>query len=152
MIRKASRAGIQIYSGRDPKLFQTFQKLYNQTMEQNNARESYYFQDDFYVSLLEDLNSNSRIFYAVYEQKIIAMAIILHCNKQLHYHLAGSLKAYQHLGPNNLLLYEVACWGNEHGYTTFHLGSGLGRRERQDLRFSFIKRNCAGTGEAGTYG
>lgn len=137
-IRKAKKSGVKIYWGRDPKLYQTFKEIYNQTMDRDQARNYYYFKDDFYESLVEDLKYNAMMFYAVYEEKIIAMSIILLCNKQLHYHFSGSLKEFQILAPTNLLLYEAACWGAEYGYKTLHLGSGLGGKEDSLYKFKSV--------------
>lgn len=137
VIRKAQKSGVQIFWGRDPALIDRFITLYNETMDNDNAEEYYYFLKDFYYSILSDLKYNSLIFYAEYEGKLIAMAIILFTNQQMHYHLSASDRKYQHVAPNNLLLYEAACWGCENGYKTFHLGGGLGGKE--DSLFSFKK-------------
>ena len=91
-------------------------------MDKDKADDYYYFGKNFYESILLDLKYNSLIFYAVYENKIIAMAIILFNNRKMHYHLSAVNKQYQHLAPTNFLLYEAACWGHENGYKTFHLG------------------------------
>jgi len=95
------------------------------------------FKKDFYNSILEDLKYNSLIFYAVFEDRIISMSIILFANKQMHYHLSATDREYRNLAPTNLLLYEAACWGIENGYKTFHLGGGLGSRE--DSLYQFKK-------------
>lgn len=136
-IRNAIRSGVQIYWGRNSKLFNQFMDLYNTTMDKDNAKDYYYFKKDFYKSILYDLGYNSLIFYAVFEEKVIAMSIILFSNQQMHYHLSASDMEYRHFAPTNLLLYEAACWGCENGYKTFHLGGGLGSKE--DSLFEFKK-------------
>ena len=75
------------------------------------------------------------MFYATYEGKIIAMSIMLFANKQMHYHLSGSLLEYRHLAPSNLLLYKAALWGYEHGFKTLHLGGGVGSGEDNLYKF-----------------
>lgn len=135
MIRKAKKSGVEIYCGRSPELFCKFKKLYNATMDKDNAKEYYYFEEDFYKSVLYDLKYNSLIFYAVYEEKIISMSIILITNKYVHYHLSASDREYQHLAPTNLLLYEAACWSCVNGYKVFHLGGGLGSKQDNLYRF-----------------
>lgn len=137
MIRKATKSGIKIFWGRNPKIIDEFINLYNATMDKDNAKDYYYFKREFYESVLNDLKYNSLIFYAVYEQNIIAMSMILYSNKQIHYHLSASDRMFQHLAPTNLLLYEVAYWGCENGYKTFHLGGGLGSKE--DSLYNFKK-------------
>ncbi|RXT03677.1 GNAT family N-acetyltransferase [Ammoniphilus sp. CFH 90114] len=136
-IRKAKKAGVDIFWGRKTDLFEKFRPLYNGTMDRDGAIEYYYFKNDFYSSILSDLKYNSLMFYAQYKEEIIAMSVILFVNQQMHYHLSASDKEYQHLAPTNLLLYEAASWGCENGYKTLHLGGGVGSNE--DSLYTFKK-------------
>ncbi|TYS47050.1 lipid II:glycine glycyltransferase FemX [Bacillus infantis] len=138
MIRKANNSGVEIFWGRDTNLIEEFIGLYNATMDKDHAHEYYYFNKDFYNSVLKDLKYNSLMFYAVFEKKIIAMSFILYSNEKIHYHLSASDRNYQKLAPTNLLLYEVACWGCENGYKTFHLGGGLGSKEDSLYKFKKV--------------
>ena len=135
MIRKAEKNGIEIRHGRDLVLFEDFRKIYNATMEKDHAEEYYFFGEKFYESIHSDLRDNYEMFYAVYEGQIIAMSIMLFANKQMHYHLSGSLLEYRNLAPSNLLLYKAALWGCEQGYKTFHLGGGVGSGEDNLYKF-----------------
>lgn len=135
VIRKARKNGVEIYWGRDVELIKQFIKMYNTTMDEDGATDYYYFQDEFYNSILHDLKYNSMIFYAVYNKNIIAMSMILFTNKQMHYHLSASDKKHQHLAPTNLLLYEASCWGHSNGFKSFHLGGGLGSNEDSLYKF-----------------
>lgn len=137
VIRKAIKSGVEIYWGRSSKLISEFIPLYNATMNKDDATDYYYFDRDFYKSVLEDLKYNCLIFYAVYDQKIISMSMILFGNDNMHYHLSASDREYQSLAATNLLLYEAACWGCENGYKSFHLGGGLGSKE--DSLYNFKK-------------
>ena len=92
MIRKAKKNGVVVYSGRYPEIFQTFRNIYNSTMDKDNAEKYYYFSSNFYQSILNDLPQNAQVFYAVYENNIIAASIILAANGKLNYHLSGSIK------------------------------------------------------------
>lgn len=140
-IRKAINSGVKIYWGRNQELFKNFIDMYNNTMDKDNADEYYYFKDTFYESVLNDLKDHSIMFYAVLNEKVIAMSIIMHCNKQLHYHLSASDREYLKYAPTNLLLYEAACWGCENGYESLHLGGGLGAKHDGLYKFkkSFTK-------------
>lgn len=135
VIRKAIKSGVEIFWGRSPELINEFIPLYNRTMNKDGATDYYYFDKDFYQSVLQDLRYNSLFFYALYEQKIISMSIILFGNNNMHYHLSASDKEYQSLAATNLLLYEAACWGCENGYKSFHLGGGLGSEEDSLYKF-----------------
>ena len=135
MIRKAEKNGIDIRHGKDLDLFQDFKRIYNATMDKDLAEDYYYFSDAFYESINHDLKDNSELFYAVYDGEIVAISIILFANKQMHYHLSGSLLEYRNLAPSNLLLYKAALWGYEQGFKTFHLGGGVGSGEDNLYRF-----------------
>lgn len=126
MIRKAKSAGLEVFWGRDDMLVEEFCKIYNATMDNANASKYYYFEKEFYESVITDLKNNAMFFYTKYNGQIIAISIIMFCNRQMHYHLSASLKQFQKLAPTNLLLYEAACYGSDNGYTSFHLGGGLG--------------------------
>lgn len=135
MIRKAEKNGIEIRHGKDLALFEDFRRIYNATMEKDNAEEYYFFGEKFYESIHNDLYDNYEMFYAVYEGQIIAMSIMLFGNKQMHYHLSGSVLEFRNLAPSNLLLYKAALWGCEQGYKTFHLGGGVGSGEDNLYKF-----------------
>lgn len=137
VIRKAINNGIQIKKGLSKELLEAFIEIYNKTMDKDNADEYYYFEKDFYYSILDDLKENANVFYAELNEKIIAASIMIYANGKLNYHLSGSLREYQNLAPSNLLLWKAAEWGNEIGCATFHLGGGVGSGE--DSLFKFKK-------------
>ena len=135
MIRKAEKNRIEIRHGKDLELFKDFKRIYNATMEKDHAEEYYFFGDEFYESIHRDLHDNYEMFYAVMDGQIIAMSIMLFANKQMHYHLSGSMIKYRNLAPSNLLLYKAALWGCEQGFKTFHLGGGVGSGEDNLYKF-----------------
>lgn len=136
-IRKAEKNGIEIHHGQGIELFEQFIPIYNSTMEKDDASGYYYFSPDFYYAIHKYLYANYEMFYATLGDKVIMMAIMLYCNGQMHYHLSGSLLEYRNLEPNNLLLYEAALWGCQHGLKTLHLGGGVG--SGNDALFEFKK-------------
>ena len=135
MIRKAEKNGIEVHHSHDYSLFKDFIHIYNSTMEKDNADEYYYFKEDFYQSIHQDLNGHYEIFYATYNGMIVSIAIMLYANKQMHYHLSGSVLEYRNLAPSNLLLYKAALWGHEQGLITLHLGGGIGSEEDSLYKF-----------------
>lgn len=137
MIRKAIKSGVEVYWGNDKNLIDKFIPMYNNTMDYDEATDYYYFEEEFYESIINDLKYESMFFYAMYEGKVISMAIILFHNKQMHYHLSASIFKYRNLAATNLLLYNAAIWGSQNGYKTFHLGGGVGSKE--DGLFKFKK-------------
>ena len=135
MVRKAQKSGVVIYNGRYPEIYEQFRKIYNATMDKDDANEYYYFKPEFYQSVLNDLSEEAQVFYAMLEDKVIAASIILAENGRLNYHLSGSVRQYQNLAPTNLLLYKAALWGCKNGCKTLHLGGGVG--SSQDNLYKF---------------
>lgn len=136
MIRKAQKNGLRVYRASDPDSYREFRKVYDLTMDKDSATNYYYFKEDYYRSIWEDLSRNAQVFYTQAEDgTLAAAAIMLGANGRLNYHLSGSRRELQNLAPTNLLLYEAACWGSENGYKTLHLGGGLGAREDSLLAF-----------------
>ena len=137
IIRKAKKNNVKIYHGQNPQLYSKFKSIYDKTMDKDRADKYYYFNDKFYQSILDDLPYNAQIFYAVYEEEVIAASIMLMANGKINYHLSGSVKEYSSLAPTNLILYHTALWGCENGYQTLYLGGGVGSNE--DSLFKFKK-------------
>ena len=137
MIRKAQKSGIEIHRTKDIEIYNTFREIYNSTMDKDNADDYYYFGEEFYESVCNDLADNAEVFYATFEDKIIAASIMIYANGRINYHLSGSIREYANLAPTNLLLYEAALWGCANGYKTLYLGGGVGSGE--DSLFKFKK-------------
>ena len=135
MIRKALKNDIKIYNGRFPEIYEKFRVIYNGTMDKDDAEQYYYFQPDFYTSVLEDLPSNAQVFWAEKDGQTIAASIMIYANGRMNYHLSGSLREYSSLAPTNLLLYKAALWGCANGYKTLYLGGGVGSGEDSLFKF-----------------
>lgn len=135
MIRKAIKNDIVIYNGRFPEIFEKFRTIYNGTMDRDDAEEYYYFGQEFYRSILEDLPQNAQVFWAAKDGQVIAASIMIGANGYLNYHLSGSLREFSSLAPGNLILYSAALWGCANGYRTFYLGGGVGSGEDSLFKF-----------------
>ncbi len=134
-IRKAIKNGVKIYNGRYPEIYETFRKIYNSTMEKVGAEDYYYFEPEFYTSVLNDLLQNAQVFYAVKDGTVISAFILLAANGMMNYHLSGSMREYSSLAATNLLIYEAALWGSANGYKSLYLGGGVGSGEDSLFRF-----------------
>jgi len=142
VIRKAIKSGVKIYHGQFPEIYKTFKVIYDLTMDSDNAKAYYYFNDEFYNSIREDLFNESQVFWAEVDKKIIAVSIMITANGYMNYHLSGSLREYQNLAPTNLLLYKAALWGCANGCKSLHLGGGVGAKEDSLYKFkSAFNRN-----------
>lgn len=136
-IRKAEKSGLKTYWCRNEKIIDTFMEIYNSTMAKDEAEEYYYFNKDFYLSIINDLKYQAMFFYTELNGEITAISICMFCNGSIHLHLSASKKEYQKLAPNNLLLYEAALWASENGCTRMHIGGGVG--SKHDSLYIFKK-------------
>ena len=143
MIRKAVKNDVKIYNGRFPEIYERFRLIYNGTMDKDDAEEYYYFGEEFYKSMLNDLPQNAQMFWADKDRQVIAASIMLATNGRMNYHLSGSLREFSSLAPTNLLLYQAALWGCANGYKTLYLGGGVGSGEDSLFKFkrAFYKGN-----------
>lgn len=134
-IRKAQKNNLTIKSGFDKKMLEEFISIYNETMKRDNAEPYYFFGQDFFKSILENLKEYAKIYTVYYNNKAINSSIILFNNQNAHYHLSGSLSDYMHLGANNFALYEIALDLCQMGCKKFHLGGGYGGDTSPLLKF-----------------
>lgn len=135
VIRKAIKNDVVVYNGRYPEIFETFRTIYNKTMDKDEADKYYYFEPEFYESIMNDLSENAQVFYAVKDDVVIAAAIMLGSNGMIDYHLSGSLREYSSMAATNLILYKTALWGSANGYKSLYLGGGVGSGEDSLFKF-----------------
>lgn len=134
-IRKAQNNNLEIKSGFNKEFLNEFIKIYKETMTRDNADKYYFFNNDFFKSILENLNEFAKIYTVYYNNKPINSSIIMFNGKNAHYHLSGTLSDYMRLGANNYALYKIALDLCEMGYKKFHLGGGYGGDDSPLLKF-----------------
>lgn len=135
VIRKAIKNDVKVYNGRFPEIYEKFRMIYNGTMDKDDAEDYYYFGEEFYKSVLEDIPENAQVFWAEKDGIVIAASIMIGANGYMDYHLSGSLREFSSLAPTNLLLYKAALWGNANGYRSLYLGGGVGSGEDSLFKF-----------------
>lgn len=137
MIRKAIKEGVEVKHTNEKWIINKFMELYNQTMDRDGATDYYYFKEDYYETFNDELASEHEIFYAVKDDEIIAAAIMMFANNNVHYHLSASNMTGRKYAATNLIISETAKFGVQNGYKGFHLGGGVGAAE--DSLYSFKK-------------
>jgi len=127
-VRRARRSGLTVVSesGGDglPAGLHGFRELYRHTMDRNEASGYYYFGKDYFDQLFRRLGPRAVLISVHREEAIVASMIMLAYRRWLHAHLAGSDTALLSLRPNDLLFFEAAAWGANHGFEILHLGGG----------------------------
>lgn len=128
-IRKALKSGITVDFSNTSEDLREFIRLYRLTMDKNNADKYYYFDDQYFKNLRNLLKDHFVIANARIGGETIAAGIILCYESFMSYHLEGSDPEKLHLAPNNLLNFEIACYGIKQGVSLFHIGGGRGRED-----------------------
>lgn len=146
MIRKAIKNGITTSELDVNEHLDDFIRLYYMALDRNHASKSHYYDKAYFINYFKTFKDNAKLFGAFYEGKLVVANMIITFNKIIHYHLSGADKEYMHLAPNNLLLYEMAKWGQANGFEIFNLGGGNGvtRNSRdylQTFKNSFTHNN-----------
>lgn len=128
LIRKALKNNVVIkHDGGE--LIDDFIRIYETTMDRDNAEDFYYFPRSYYEYIKENMSAETEYFYAFKDDKMVAASIFFHNDEYMHYHLSGNLVEYRTYAPTNLIIYEAAKWGREQGIKALHLGGGVGMED-----------------------
>jgi serine/alanine adding enzyme len=138
VVRKARSAGVLVAAEIGSEELDGFVTLYRQTMRRRNASDFYYFPDEYWLQLADELADELVRFDAYSDDELAACILCLASPPLLHYHLGASSERGQSLGANHVLFYETAAWAAERGFTHFHLGGGVGGFE--DSLYEFKRR------------
>lgn len=138
-IRQALNKGISSRITLSPCNVDIFKTIYYSTMDRNNAREYYYFDDEYFENCLKYFKDNILLVEALYQDKTVAAGVYFVYNKTIHIHLSGTLSEYLYLSPAYILRYAVTLWGKENGYYVVHNGGGRSN-SIDDPLFKFKKQ------------
>ena len=132
-IRKAEKNGVTVRTILKPKDLSAFKKLYEETMDRNEADAYYYFPDSYYEYIIKNLGKSVLEIQLIYENEIIASEMYFIEGDLMHAHLLGSSQKMLDLDAGVLLEATAARWGHEHGYRYIHHGGGRTSAEDDSL-------------------
>ena len=132
-IRKAENCGVKVKTILSPDDLSVFKRLYENTMDRNNADSYYYFPDSYYDYIIKNLGKYVLEIQLIYEDEPIASEIYFVQGDILHAHLLGSSDKMLELNAGALLEATAARWGREHGFRYIHHGGGRTSAEDDSL-------------------
>jgi hypothetical protein len=138
IIKKGEKNGLKFVADYSFSHLNDFIRLYNLTMDKLSADTFYYFDDNYYRNLVNNIH-NSFLGIVKYGDEIVSAAIFFYEGMYAHYHLSGSNKDYLNLMPNNFMLYKAALELKKRGALSFHLGGGT-TSSPDDSLFCFKSR------------
>jgi serine/alanine adding enzyme len=150
LVRRAQGAGLEVTIDPAPTELASFVALYEATMRRVQASSFYLFPARYWRALLSavplvrvDVRRGG---------ELLASVLGIGRPPWLHYHLGARSDADDRAGASHLALYRLAEWGQEHGYSTLHLGGGVGGRAdalfEYKLRFAPQGRVAVAIGKA----
>jgi hypothetical protein len=123
-LRKAERNDVTCIIESNGNHLKDFLDIYYQTLSRNEAREFYYFNEEFFVALCDMLAGQFHFFYAIVAGSIVSCELVLHHGKYCHSFLGGTYKEALHLCANQLLKREILSFCRQLGCEYFLLGGG----------------------------
>ncbi|MCF8273415.1 MAG: peptidoglycan bridge formation glycyltransferase FemA/FemB family protein [Flavobacteriaceae bacterium] len=117
---------------------QEFINIYYENMDRVNAKNSYYFNKDYFQKIIDSSDFESEILLAVDNEtgQTIAGSQFIMTNGIVQYHLSGTKNDFLHLMPTKLLIDEMRIIATLKGLKFFNLGGGLGGSDEDSL-FNF---------------
>lgn len=114
---------------------QEFINIYYENMKRVNAEESYFFDENYFLEILNSDDFKSEILLAIDKQtkQIIAGSMFITTNDIVQYHLSGCKNDFLHLMPIKLLIDEMRLIATERKLHFLNLGGGLGSNNSDTL-------------------
>ena len=113
-------------------------ELYYQNMLRVNATKKYYFDINYFFTLINSEGFETDVIHAVLNEtgEIVSSAIMVKTNNKIvQYHVSGTIEDYLELSPMRFLIDKMRIMAANQGYEFFNLGGGLGNKK--DSLFQF---------------
>ncbi len=123
-VNRAEREGVTVRAARDETDIAEFHRIYTQTMERNEALESYFFDRAYFQAIFEEMPEGARFALAEHEGRVIAATLYLHDADDVYSYLGGADHDHQQLRPTNAVVHETIRWAREAGKRRLILGGG----------------------------
>lgn len=122
-VRKALKNELSVFIDEELEYLDEFKRIYNLTMDRNNASKSYYFDENFFDILTKE---NCKLFHVISNDEIISTELVIYDDLCCYSYLGGTINEFFNLRPNEIMKYEIMKWGHSKGLKYFVLGGGYG--------------------------
>jgi hypothetical protein len=121
-IRKAYKNGLTVKWTNLEGDYTSFIKIYYDTMSRVQAKEYYYFPNDYFVAAARW--NSCKLAICTLDNEILSAVLFLESPYLLEHHLSGSTEKGRQLGAANLLTHEGGIYAKGQGIPYLHLGGG----------------------------
>lgn len=132
-VRKVLKEELEYEVIAKPENLDTFIKVYYDTMDRNEAGDFYYFSEEYFQYLLDNLRENLLNINILKDDIYIASGLYFVNDKFLHAHLSGTRHEYLTYSPAYMLKYLTCQYAHEHKIDFVHYGGGTTNAEDDPL-------------------
>ena len=110
---------------------ESFVALYHENMRRVNANAAYFFDNKYFLDLINSTDFETELLLAVNKEtgEAAGGAMFTKKNTIVQYHLSGTAERYLDLNPVKLLIDEMRIRATQENYSCFNLGGGVGSKE-----------------------
>lgn len=147
-VRKTTRKGesyglkTSLFRGSeiDEEHLQIFFKIYNSTMQRNNADSFYFFDFAFFQGLKDKLGEMLVLSITFYQDTPISTELILLGDELAYGFLGGTLSEYYQYKANTFQRWELLKYLEPRGFKKYSMGGGASRNDSiYEFKMSFAK-------------
>lgn len=105
--KQGLKAGVQTRRATGSDDVREFHRLYAMTMERRQARASYRYPLEYFMSFFESMSGNSFFVLAEYEERVVAGGLFLHDDNEIRWHLSAADREWSRVRPVNVYLFNT---------------------------------------------
>ncbi len=134
-IKKSWRKGLVIKETKEIEDIDAFIEIYEENMERIQSTESYLFDRQYFIDLINSNEFDCRLLLVYFEDEVISGTLITLTHGIIQGHLIATKSAYLRDSPAKFLVDQVTVLGRKEGMKYMNLGGGLGYK--QDTLFGW---------------
>lgn len=135
IIEKAREAGVVCIRDPERSYRREWVEIYQETMRRVEAPSSYFYDEEYFELLADELGAVLQLFVAIVDGSVAAAGLYTSCDGIVQAHLGAMRREYMKISPTRLLDDTARLWGHESGARVFHLGGGVGGQEDSLFRY-----------------
>jgi hypothetical protein len=135
IIDKAREAGVVCIHDRERSYRGEWVEIYQETMRRVDAPSSYFYDEEYFDLLADELGAVLQLFVALVDGSVAAAGLYTSCDGIVQAHLGAMRREYMKISPTRLLDDTARLWAHESGARVFHLGGGVGGQEDSLFRY-----------------
>lgn len=125
-IKKSWKKGLLIRETKDIEDIDAFIKIYAENMERIQSTDSYLFDRQYFIDLVNSSEFDCRLLLVCFDGEIMCGTLITLTHGIIQGHLIATKSAYLHESPAKFLVDHVTVLGRKEGMRYMNLGGGLG--------------------------